>query len=136
MGYLDDIDATLRKTLINNTDISKLVGTRVYPTYLAAIKDPRYPCICFMRVSGPRDYRYTKRVSPPYDMYIYSSKDYSETDLIFDYVRQTLDNEFFTVLNDGGRVQFRITTNGSQSSDPDSLLYYSMFRIQTFAFMK
>src|SRR5574340_282055 len=130
MGYLDDIDATLRRTLINNSNISKLVGTRVYPTYLAGVKSPTFPCICFMRISGPRDFRYNKRVSPPYDMYIYSSKDYSETDLIFDYIRQTLDNEFFTVINNGGRVQFRITSNGSQEMDPDSILYYSMFRIQ------
>lgn len=110
------------------------MGTRVYPTYLAAITDPKYPCICFMRISGPRDFRYTKRVSPAYDMYIYSSKDYSETDLIFDHIRLTLDNEFFIIPKDVGRVNFRITTNGSQNIDPDTLLYNSMFRIQVFAF--
>jgi hypothetical protein len=136
LGYLDDIDATLRRTLINNSNISKLVGTRVYPTYLAGVKDPKYPCICFMRISAPRDYRYTKRVSPAYDMYIYSSKDYSETDLIFDNIRLTLDNEFFPAPNDGARIQFRITTNASQEMDPDSTLYYGMFRIQVFAFFK
>ena len=136
MGYLDDVDATLRRTLINNPNISKLVGTRVFPSYLASIKDPKYPCICFMRVGGPRDYRYTKRVSPQYDMYVYTSKDYSEADLIFDYIRQTLDNEFFDVINEGGRVNFRIITNATQNMDPDALLYYDMFRIQVFAFMK
>lgn len=134
MGYLDDVDATLRRTLINNSNISKVVGTRVHPTYLAAIKDPQYPLICFMRISQSRDYRYTKRVSPAYDVYIYSSKDYSETDQIFDNVRLTLDNEFFPSPNGTGRIQFRITTNPSQSMDPDSMLYYGLFRIQVIGF--
>ena len=136
IGYLDDIDATLRRTLVNNTNISKLVGTRVHPTYLAAIKDPKYPLICFMRVSQTRDYRYTKRVSPAYDMYIYSSLNYSETDQIFDYVRLALDNEFFPTPDGSGRIQFRIVQNPSQSMDPDALLYYGLFRIQVVAFFK
>ena len=135
MSYLDAIDATLRRHLIDNASLSAMIGARVYPTYLAKVKNPIYPCICFSRSTSPRDYRYRTRVSPVYEVWIYSTKDYSETDRIFEYLTLILDNEFFPVVGDtDSRAGFKILDHGSQDMDPDEQLYMSNFRVQAFGF--
>ncbi len=135
MSYLESIDAAFRRQLIDNPNVSALVGARVYPTYLAAIKNPSYPCICFQRQPSPRDHRYNTRVMPIYEVWIYSTKNFGETDKIYEYMKNIFDNEWYDVPNvTNARVGFKILDHGSQDMDPNELLYSSNFRVQAYGF--
>jgi hypothetical protein len=132
--YLTAIDATLRRILINTPTINALIATRVYPSYLASVANPTYPCICFSRQPSTRDFRYNKRVSATYDVWIYSTHGYDQTDLVFEYMKNTFDNEWFDLVTVAGRVQYRILDNTSQDQEPDEKLYFGTFRIQAITF--
>jgi len=134
--YLDAIDGALRQRLIANPFINSLVSTRVYPNYLASITNPVYPLICFSRIPTQRDYRYNKRITCQYTIWIYSSKGFSQTDPIFEMMKTSLDNEFFDLPNSLGRVGFRLTEFPSQDVDPDQQLYYATFNVVAIAYFK
>jgi hypothetical protein len=132
--YLNAIDETLRRILINNSSLNTVVATRVYPAYLASIPSPLFPCICFSRQSSRRDYRYSKRVTVDYDVYVYSTTGFSQTDTIYEYMKNTLDNEWFDMISVTGRAGFRMIEYGTQDHDIEEKLYFSTFRIQAIAF--
>jgi len=132
--YLEAIDGALRTRLIANSTINSLVASRVYPSYLASISNPQYPLICFNRLPTLRDFRYNKRVTCQYSVYIYSSKSFAQTDSIFESMKDIFDNEFFDLPNSLGRVGFRILEFPSQDSEPDQRLYYAIFTVQALAF--
>ncbi len=134
--YLEAIDGSLRKRLSSNATINSFVAARVYPTYLASIQNPQYPLICFNRLPTARDFRYNKRVTCQYSIYIYSSKSFAETDKIFESVKDVFDNEFYDLPESLGRVGFRIMEYPSQDSEPDQQLYYAIFTVQAIAFFK
>jgi hypothetical protein len=136
MAYLDAVDGALRKRLSSNATINSLVSTRIYPSYLASLVNPQYPLICFSRLPVARDFRYNKRVTCQYSVWIYSTKSFAQTDQIFEAVKDSLDNEFFDLPDSLGRVGFKIIEYPSQESEPGELLYYAMFTIQAIAFFK
>jgi hypothetical protein len=111
-----------------------LVKARVYPSYLAKITNPQFPLICFNRLPSPRDFRYSKRIQCEYSVWIYSTKGFSETDKIFEEMKNSLDNEFFDLPESLGRVGFRLLDNPSQDVDPDQELYYATFSVMGLAF--
>jgi hypothetical protein len=134
--YLEAIDGALRQRLVANPDINKMVSTRVYSAYLAAITNPQYPLICFSRLASQREFRYDKRVTCQYNIWIYSAKGFSETDAIFSAMKTSLDNEFFDLPNSLGRVGFRVTQYPSQDVDPDHTLNYATFTVVAIAYFK
>lgn len=134
--YHEAIDGALRSRLVSNPIINPLVTTRVYPAYLASLPSPTYPLICFSRLATNRDFRYNKRITCQYSVWIYSTKGFSETDKIFEGMKNALDNEFFDMANNLGRVGFRITEYPSQDMDPDQILYYATFTVVAIAFFK
>lgn len=134
--YHEAIDGALRSRLAANSIINPLVSTRIYPAYLASLPNPVYPLICFSRLPSARDFRYNKRITLQYTVWIYSSKGFSETDKIFEGMKNALDNEYFDMANNLGRVGFRITEYPSQDMDPDQLLYYATFTVVAIAFFR
>lgn len=134
--YLEAVDGALRSRLISNSTINGLVSTRVYPSYLASIPSPQYPLICFSRLPTTRDFRYNKRITCQYSIWIYSNKSHAETDQIFEGMKNSLDNEFFDMANNLGRAGFRITEYPSQDMDPDQRLYYAIFTVVGIAFFR
>lgn len=134
--YLEAVDGALRQRLVADPTINKMVSTRVYSAYLYSITDPAYPLIAFSRLASQREFRYDKRITSPYNVWIYSTKGFSETDAIFAAMKTSLDNEFFDLPNSLGRVGFRITQYPSQDMDPDHTLYYSTFTVVAIAYFK
>jgi len=132
--YLNAIDETFRRILVANSNLNPIVATRVYPTYLASLPNPQFPLICFSRQSSRRDYRYNKRVTVDYDVFIYSTTGFNQTDTIFEHMKDALDNEWFSMISTAGRAGFRITEYGTQDHDVEEKLYFSTFRVLAIAF--
>lgn len=132
--YLAAIDDTFRRCITRDTAANALVAARIYPTYLANVVSPQFPCICYARQSVRRDFRYNRRVTLDYDVYIYSNVSYAQLDAIFERLKEIFDNEWFDIVSVAGRVSFRIVETPSQDFDSVSRLYFSNFKITAFAF--
>lgn len=136
MAYLIAIDEALRRRLVNNTSLNTLIATRVYPSFLASVPTPTFPCICFSRTPSTRDHRYGKRVTCDYDVWIYSNSGFQQVEAIYELLTGILDNEFFSMSADLGKVGFRVVEYTSQDIEPDERLYFGLFRVQAIAFFK
>lgn len=135
MAYLDAIGASFRRRLIDMSALNAIIQSKVYPSYIAGVRDPKFPCICFNRLPSPlRDHRYTKKVTLDYDVWIWSKSNATEVDNIFELMTQAFDNEFFDLVGVPGRVGFKILDSGSQDRDSEHELYYCNFRVRAFAF--
>ncbi|MEM4720586.1 MAG: hypothetical protein QXT73_00815 [Candidatus Methanomethylicaceae archaeon] len=132
--YLAALDDTFRRCIARDPAANSLVAARIYPTYLASVTSPQYPCICYARQSARRDFRYNRRVTLDYDVYIYSSLSYAQLDAIFERLKEIFDNEWYDIANVAGRVSFRIVETPSQDFDSISRLYFSNFKVIAIAF--
>ena len=84
------------RKLNSDSTLRGLVGNRVYPAFLANIKDPKFPCINFFSEGGSKTLSYVSYALMSVRFWVYSQKSFNEVDSIMDRVLVALNNQVVT----------------------------------------
>ncbi len=84
--------AIIRK-LNENTDLLPMVGSRIYPAYLADIPNASFPCVCFASEGGSKPVSYLPFAVMSIRFWAYSQTSFRQSEDMIEYVQTSLNNE-------------------------------------------
>ncbi|MCP4599191.1 MAG: hypothetical protein GY847_01415 [Proteobacteria bacterium] len=118
----DDIRELIRRALLGDSAITDEVGTRIYPTEVALVSNPIFPCICFKASMGRTEY--TGKVGTlPVRVWIHTDQDYDLGYAIFD--------DVFSLFHSTIHRDSNINTVGQMRLGPQELFDGTVYSLVT-----
>lgn len=118
---------SLVQKLNDDSTLRALVGNRIYPAYLASIRNPKFPCVNFYSEGGSRRISYLPFALLGIRFWAYSAETFEEANDIFDRISAILNDEVLTSTD--GNFVF------SQMAEPVELHEDKELRSVTAAFV-
>lgn len=87
---------SLVQKLNADSTLRTLVGNRIYPAYLASVKNPKFPCVNFYSEGGSKKISYLSFTLLGIRFWAYSEDDFEEATNIFDRISAILNDEILT----------------------------------------
>ena len=115
------VDRVIRRILLEDPKVYSLIGTRVYPSELATVKNVSYPCVNFIETGGTVDDDFPKIETPRVRVWISSKKGYDEAEEVYEAVRDALEKRTYT--SETEYVVFKVMGYPGKMFDPVSAVY-------------
>lgn len=91
-----ELKEALRTYLIGQSTVTALVSSRIYPSHLAMVPSPTYPCVNIEISGGSQDTDIPKLHHPNFKIYVWSKNSQDEAWRIYMTIRDLLQNYYLT----------------------------------------
>ena len=89
------VEDIIQKNLIEDSTLGPYVDGRIYPKELATVKNPAYPCVCFIIEGGSYD-RNIPYADQTIRFWVISNESYNIDEKIYGYIKDVLHATRFT----------------------------------------